>query len=52
MRQVMKVLAYFPNSERDAASVLALQTIIAQQKAAGRDVASLESMLKKLQETK
>jgi hypothetical protein len=24
MRQVMKVLAYFPNSERDAASVLAL----------------------------
>jgi hypothetical protein len=52
MRQVMKVLAYFPNSERDAASVLALQTIIAQQKAAGRDVASLEAMLKKLQETK
>ena len=49
MRQVMKVLAFFPNSERDAASKLALQTIIQKQKAAGRDVASLEEMLKKLE---
>ena len=46
MRQVMKVLAYFPNSERDAASKLALQTIIQRQKEAGRDTTNLEAMLK------
>ncbi len=49
MRQVMKVLAYFPNSERDAASKLALQTIIQRQKEAGRDVTNLEAMLKGLE---
>ena len=46
MRQVMKVLAYFPNTERDAASKLALQTIIQRQKEAGRDTKNLEDMLK------
>lgn len=49
MRQVMKVLAFFPNSERDAASKLALQTIIQKQKDAGRDTAALEEMLKTLE---
>jgi hypothetical protein len=52
MRQVMKVLAYFPNSERDAASKLALQTIIQRQKEAGRDATALEEMLKKLEGAK
>lgn len=52
MRQVMKVLAYFPNSERDTASKLALQTIIQRQKEAGRDTAALEEMLKKLEDAK
>jgi hypothetical protein len=52
MRQVMKVLAYFPNSERDAASTLALQTIIQRQKEAGRDTAALEQMLKALSGSK
>jgi hypothetical protein len=52
MRQVMKVLAYFPNSERDAASRLALQTIIQRQKEAGRDTAALDEMLKKLEGAK
>ncbi len=49
MRQVMKVLAYFPNTERDAASKLALQTIIQRQKEAGRDTKNLEDMLKHLE---
>ena len=52
MRQVMKVLAYFPNSERDAASKLALQTIIQRQKAAGADTTNLEQMLKGLETAK
>jgi len=52
MRQVMKVLAYFPNTERDAASKLALQTIIQRQKEAGRDTAALDEMLKKLEGAK
>lgn len=52
MRQVMKVLAYFPNTERDAASKLALQTIIQRQKEAGRDTKNLEEMLKGLEGAK
>lgn len=52
MRQVMKVLAFFPNTERDAASRLALQTIIEKQKAAGRDTKNLEEMLKNLEAAK
>ena len=52
MRSVMKVLAYFPNTERDAASRLALQTIIEKQKAGGRDTKNLEEMLKNLEATK
>jgi hypothetical protein len=52
MRQVMKVLAYFPHSERDAASKLALQTIIQRQKEAGRDTAALDAMLKTLESAK
>ena len=52
MRQVMKVLAYFPNTERDAASKLALQTIIQRQKEAGRDTKNLEEMLKHFESAK
>ena len=52
MRQVMKVLAFFPNTEREAASRLALQTIIEKQKAAGRDTKNLEEMLKNLEAAK
>jgi len=52
MRQVMKVLAYFQNTERDAASKLALQTIIQRQKEAGRDTKNLEEMLKGLEGAK
>jgi len=52
MRQVMKVLAYFPNTEREAASKLALQTIIQKHKEAGRDTKDLEGMLKALETAK
>jgi hypothetical protein len=45
MKSTMKVLAYFPNSERKAASIVALKTIIEKQKAAGQSAAALEAML-------
>lgn len=49
MKSTMKVLAYFPNSERKAAGIVALKTIIDKQKAAGQSAAALEAMLADLE---
>jgi hypothetical protein len=48
-KSLMKVLAYFPNAERKAASVVALRSVIEKQKAAGQNTAALEAMLKSLE---
>jgi hypothetical protein len=45
MKSTMKALAYFPNSERKNASIVALKTMIDRQKAAKMNTAALEQML-------
>jgi hypothetical protein len=49
MKSVMKVLAYFPHSERHIASVVALKTMIQKQKEAKKDTAALEHMLAQME---
>jgi hypothetical protein len=51
-RTVMKSLAYFPNSERKAAGVVALKTMIDKQKAAKMNTAALEQMLAQMEAQK
>lgn len=52
MKYTMKALAFFPNSEKKSASILAMKTMIARQKSAGADTAALEQMLKDMEAQK
>jgi len=43
------VLAFFPNSERKTAGIVALKTVIDKQKTAGQNTAALEAMLRDME---